>query len=493
MPAVPVASRSPRPQSRITGETRALILVIGFCALAAGLAAAGPLAGLFSHRSIDYGEGWNAYWATAAMQGPGHLYSSAHGLVASNYPPLSFYLCGLLGKLIGDNIFAGRLIATAAMGSVAILIALIVRRCGGTLAWAIAAAALFLSYDILYFSQFVGVNNPQWLGQAIMLAGVLHLLGAEPLPRSRIVLAAGIMILAGLVKHNQFALPLAVTIWLAWQEPRSLVTWLTAAFAWGVLACLALLAIFGPAIFVELVAFKRTTNIANFVEGLRKIGCLGVFLIVALAALPARIKDRRWSLFAIYALLGLVLGALQRLGSGVYINAHFDALISLVLLASLSLAVPTSGRGAIQGPMRAILPLLLLVPIALVAHSHIKRSFREVRHMTETEHQWDSMIADVRAARGTVLCEVPSVCYWAGKPFTLDFFAYGQKLRTGTSAEPLKRFIEDRRASLLILDSGYDRQSGEGRLPAPFPTLMRDRYKLVRIVSDSIEERSPGA
>jgi hypothetical protein len=474
-------------------DALALGVIIGFCLLATGLAAIGPLANLFTHRSIDYGEGWNAYWAAAAMRGPTHLYSSTHALVANNYPPLSFYICGFLGKLIGDNVFAGRIIATVSVVAVAIMIGHIVRRSGAPVLWGVASAALFLAYDVLYFSQFIGVNNPQWLGQAVMLAGVLPLMRAGPLSKSRIVLAAAIMILAGLVKHNQLALPLAVTIWLGWKERRSLGIWLVSACAWGAVACAVLLMIFGPAIFVELLTFKRTTDMANFSDGIRKVGCLAGLLAVALISFPAYAKERNWSLFALYGFLGLILGALQRLGSGVYVNAHFDALIALVVLAGISLGAPSSHSRALGPLSRTLLLIPLVIPLALVATSHAKRSIRELRDRSQAEKGWDAIIADVRDARGPVLCEVPVVCYWAGKPFSLDFFAYGQKLRTGTSPTPLLGFIGRRRAALLILDPGYDRQSNEGRLPAPFPMLMRERYVAVRTLPGSIEERVPRA
>jgi hypothetical protein len=495
MSDVPLASHASRPPGFRSGERVFLYLVIASCALVSGLALVGPLASLTAHRSIDYGEGWNAYWAAAAM-GAGPLYAKSHVLVANNYPPLSFYVSGLLGKMTGDNIVAGRIVATGSMLCVAALIAMIVRRCGASRAWATAAALLFLTYAILYFSQFVGVNNPQWLGQAVMLAGVLPLLSADgspPTPR-RILCATGIMVLAGLVKHNQIALPLSATLWLARVESRALRTWIAAGIGWALVACLLLFALFGPAIFIELLAFKRTTDTGNFYEGLRKIGCFAALAAVALVSAPGRWRDRRWLFFALYALFGLLFGALQRLGSGVYVNAHFDALIALSILSGIVLGTPVASPGRMQAPAaRALLLIALLLPLALVAKSHVVRSLREFRDRRETAAAWNGMIGDVRAATGPVLCEVPAVCYWAGKPFSLDFFAYGQKLRTGTSPLPLANFIDHRRAALLILDPDYDRQSGQGRLPAPFPALMRARYSVVRSVPGSIEERAPDA
>ena len=55
-------------------------------------------------------EGWNAYHADQAMRGSG-LYPPPDGLVANNYPPLSYYLIGWLGKLFGDPLYVGRAVS----------------------------------------------------------------------------------------------------------------------------------------------------------------------------------------------------------------------------------------------------------------------------------------------------------------------------------------------------------------------------------------------
>ena len=77
-----------------------------FCAL--GLWRAIATMGL--RLPIDPNEGWNAYHAAAAMAGA-PLYPGAQSTMINNYPPLSFYLAGALGRVLGDNIFAGRIVS----------------------------------------------------------------------------------------------------------------------------------------------------------------------------------------------------------------------------------------------------------------------------------------------------------------------------------------------------------------------------------------------
>src|SRR5258708_25428438 len=60
-----------------------------------------------AHFSSDPNEGWNAFQAARAI-GTGPLYSGPQALTGNNYPPLSFYLVGWAGRLLGDPIVAGR-------------------------------------------------------------------------------------------------------------------------------------------------------------------------------------------------------------------------------------------------------------------------------------------------------------------------------------------------------------------------------------------------
>jgi len=90
-----------------------------------------PVYRAFLNVEIEINEGWNAYFADAAM-GKMPLYPSADQLITNNYPPLSFYIVGLLGRFVGDPVLAGRLLSLLAMVAIATAIVLSVRRLGGS-------------------------------------------------------------------------------------------------------------------------------------------------------------------------------------------------------------------------------------------------------------------------------------------------------------------------------------------------------------------------
>src|ERR1700704_500478 len=75
-------------------------------------------------------EGWNAYFQDAAASGA-RLYPESSGLVVNNYPPLSFYFVGFLGRIFGDNLFVGRALSLVGLIAVAVEIFLCARMLTG--------------------------------------------------------------------------------------------------------------------------------------------------------------------------------------------------------------------------------------------------------------------------------------------------------------------------------------------------------------------------
>jgi 4-amino-4-deoxy-L-arabinose transferase-like glycosyltransferase len=105
-----------------------LILVLGLIAV---LATIWPVYRSFLEIEIDSNEGWNAYHAEAAM-GRGSLYPSRDRLITNNYPPLSYYIVGALGKLVGDPLITGRVLSLVAVVIIAVCVAIAIRQLGGT-------------------------------------------------------------------------------------------------------------------------------------------------------------------------------------------------------------------------------------------------------------------------------------------------------------------------------------------------------------------------
>src|SRR4030081_26975 len=127
---------------------------------------------------IAQNEGWNAYHADAAMGG-GALYPSPDTLVVNNYPPLSFYALGLLGRVFGDPLYVGRVLSLLATLGLGALIGKVVLQLGGGRAAAAIAGLLFGSPRAPSYTLFVGMNDPQLAGQFVMVAALAWFLAGD--------------------------------------------------------------------------------------------------------------------------------------------------------------------------------------------------------------------------------------------------------------------------------------------------------------------------
>ena len=408
--------------------------VVGFAVVMA--LAASRLWLLPLHYSPDSNEGWNAFQALRAM-GAGPLYPPSDALTGNNYPPLSFLIVGSIGRLMGDQVIAGRIVALGSVVGIAGLIAVVLRRLGGRRERAIGGALLFLLLNATLLRPYLALDDPQWLGHLLMTAALPLLIPAragEAPGAGRVAGAALLMIAGGLVKQNLVAWPVAVTLWLALHHRRALTVWLATAAVAGGAALIACRMAYGPAFLLDTLGMAREYSLARMAQ--RSLGAAAVIVPLTWWAWPlARMRkgDGRIDLILIAILLAVPLGIVQRSGAGVDINAHFEAFIALSIAAPL--VIERSRRDRIVGA-------IFLVGLG-VAGAMLEA--KEVRQLPRRRAAWDAMEQRIAATPGPVACEVQALCYWAGKDFELDYFLYSQRaLKTG-HAPSLDRALAERR------------------------------------------------
>jgi hypothetical protein len=485
------------PVLRATREAAALARANRLLLVVVVVAALGPLSLLLAHVGRDYGEGWNGYWALAALRGRAALYPVGNIWVANNYLPLWFWCVGWLSRLTGDVVIAGRILALGGTLASAGLCGAIVRRMGAGPGWPTTAVLLLLGYAELPLGGMFAINNPQWLALAAILAALWLLLA----PRAGLAAhigAAGLIALALLTKHNLLALPAAVAL-AAWPtRPRLAVAWIGGGAVLGGLCLAGLYALFGSALFIEIFCFARTLDLQNVAQaGILLLMLLPLLMVIGLA-LPSRRADPRWRVLLTFLVLALVNDTAQHLGAGVAGNSHYEALAAAVVLAvALCGTMPSRAASLAAVPTRAAeLALLAGLPIAVCAMGDVGDvslggSLRQALAAPQVRGEWGELIGDVRATRGQVLCEELAACLWAGRPMGLDFFAYGQKLRRGADPRALAQAISGRRIALLVLDRNPASSLRQTRLPAPFPALIRANYHLIRSFDNGIGEWAP--
>ncbi len=404
-------------------------------------AAIGPGYSLFRLIPNGYNEGWNAYWAQAAWSG-GPLYPAIDSPVSNNYPPISFYIVGGLGSLLGDNIFAGRLLALLSLIVIALDLFAWLRINGVSRPVAAFGALLFLAAFAQYAPAYIAMNDPQLLAHAIVMTGAV-LLWRYEFSRNAVAAAAVLMVVGALVKHLLIALPLATTAWIAIYRRQQLPVWLIVSVS-AAAAAIAVIYLTQGAVFLHDMASSRLYTRQLVEAGSRRVwqsfGFLLILSAVAVLACVSRISTPARRAQAVFALLYLVpagaIGALAAGGKGVDRNAFFDLLIA----ASLTVAIGIEhirtrpAVGTTSAPQSSLASVIAVVCGSVFAMRAADQWPSRWHLIQQTDAREAAAVEMIRAIRtlggGATACEELSLCYWAGSAFKVDFFNYGQKLAT---------------------------------------------------------------
>ena len=393
-----------------------------------------PLLTLGRFIPLDSNEGWNAYFESKAISG-GQLYPPVGALITNNYPPLSFYIVGAVGYLTGDNIFAGRAIALLSLLGVSWIIYSWLRSTGSAARIALLGAGTFLAYAITYGRDYVAMNDPQWLAEVIMMAGLL-VLWRGPDSTRHIVTAAVLMMAAGWTKHLLLPLPLAASLWLLWRSRPAFAKWALTSTVALLLASALAWWLYGDAFFAGLLAPRQYLRRQALFATAGALKCFAPLLVLWLLSLMRGRYNERVGFVSLYLLISGGVGMLASGGAGVDVNAFFDAMIAGSLAASLAVemvwdrppaAQPTAP--ATRGPAAALALATCIFAYAVVLVPH---QLDQIRRITPLEQ---AALSDIRLIKseghGHAACELPGLCYWARSEFMVDFFYFGQRLKTG--------------------------------------------------------------
>ncbi|MBB3172238.1 hypothetical protein FHR90_000044 [Endobacter medicaginis] len=451
----------------------------------------GPVATIPMQIPLDYNEGWNAgFAARAVMPGTGPLYPGPDTLVFNNYPPLGFLIVGAAGRwLVGDMIVAGRIIALLGLLASGALVALCLRRLG--LAWrpAIAGGLAMLLLIATWFRVYVAMDDPQWLAHAVMLAGLAVLvdrperLRGGPLPVVRIAAAALLMVMAGFIKHNLVALPLATTIWLLWLRPRACAVWLAAAAVALAAGAMMVWLAWGADAFADILGHHRVFTPARALFGLQKLLPLipaGLVIGLMLRRSPHRIA---LGLVVPFLAVALVTGVLQRIGDGVYYNAQFPTVIALSLALGIALDAAIARPPRLRGTTIGAPALLVFAALPLIgaAPQHLRLSVQALTQREARAAAWAPMIGALAAADGPVGCQMLSLCAWAGRPFGVDMFNLTQKVLTGGPDSGFAAMLAAHRFALIEDDphSSIHAEARDAIGHDPFADILARNYRVL--------------
>jgi Dolichyl-phosphate-mannose-protein mannosyltransferase len=409
-------------------------------------------------------ESWNAYHQDAAATGL-RLYPGADELIINNYPPLSFYVIGFLGKLFGDNLFVGRALSILALLSLTIEIFFAVRiLVGSAIGGAIGAlwyAAIMAHNSTIY----VGANDPQLAGEAIMGAALVWFLARDRAGK-RPELTLLLMVVAGFWKHNIIAVPLTAILWLLIQNWRASVRPILlsgAAACAGMLACRLL---FGQEFLENLFTARDYAwgHVLGNIGHLQWVA-LAFFIWAAWAWSDRLTKAAKFT--SLHIAMGLFVCILQWFGHSVGGNAEFDLIIAIGIGIGVTFArIDATWLATRIGVHYARDIMVALLILRLIASQRqesawvlLSPDFRSSYYAEQAEVIKKAKL--VEAAPGLVFCpESKMVCRMAGKPFTVDEFKVEEMIATGHSTvDSISALLKERRIT-VISDKGKT-QTGE--------------------------------
>jgi hypothetical protein len=452
--------------ARTLGFRLALVALTIGCV--AGLVHAVSVVGL--RVPFDPNEGWNAYFAQRATL-TGSPYPPDGSLMINNYPPMSFFFVGTLAHVLGDAIITGRIVSLLALGLCALAIANAAREMGCDRMLGLFAALLFVAC-VMLTSDYAGMNDPQLLGQAVSLWGLVVALRQPPSARAMVV-SALLCVLAIFVKHNLVLLPLSLAAWLLLADRRRAGTFIASGVIFTLIGLGLFRTAFGTTLFHQ-IASQRLYSAGNAAVAIENwlpwaaVPLCGTVLLFAIGR-----RDRYAGFATIYVVISVAGGILLSGGAGVDANVLFDADIALALCAGLLLSRLEYETGSGWLAFAYVIPLALMLR---TVEGDWSRADFWLHPMQEDRRVAAADISLLRSRPDPVLCEMLSLCYWAGRAAEVDVFNVDQSIRTGARPDTqLVRQIEAKRFSMIELES-----------LTPFPiaghveqALMRS-YRIVR-------------
>ena len=433
-----------KPSAQAFGFRIILVTLAVGCAL--GLVHSASV--LTFHVPFDPNEGWNAYFAQMAIA-TGSPYPAEQGFLVNNYPPLSFFLIGGLTRIFGDAIVVGRVVSLLSLCVIAFGIAKTASKSGSSKEQSAFAGLLFIAC-LLLTSDYVGMDDPQLLGHAIAVWGMMVALRTPRTSRS-MVISALLLAIAFFVKHNLVLLPLSLAAWMLLVDRRRAVTFIASGLIFVLIGIGAFRDAFATGFFHQIDSARvyALDNIRTTALGWLPWAALPISGALLLFWIGRR--DQFAVFAAIYAAVATVGGLAFSGGAGVDANVLFDADIALALCASLLFDRLESRIWATVSAALYLIPLALL--LCNSDQDWLSRMYW-LEPMAEDRRIASQEIMLLRSKPDPAVCEMLSLCYWAGRSPQVDVFNMDQRYRTGAQSDAdLIRLISEKKFSTIQLES----------------------------------------
>jgi hypothetical protein len=385
----------------------------------------------------NYNEGWNVYNAERLINHE-QIYDDNYWRV-NNYPIGSFLVVAGANFLLNDLLLSGRIVALFSFGAIGMLAAVATRRFGGERIDAVFAAGCALGFCYLIAPAWIFADDPQTLGEAVMLGGLVSHISQPPGRRS-LLRTALLVVLGGSIKHNVLAIPVVITLDVAIRSPRRLPFWIAccAGFVAGLLGLTQILA--GGSFIDHLLSSRIFTWHGVRYHLMKYLRLFKIPLITIVLGSRLVFTGHRYVLVA-WGIASLSLAAIFSGFEGTSYNMFQDTAVFLGVAAGVTLyelrirvAAATDIRDLSTKLLSAVSAILLAQPIWARAPNSLVQISRSGPLLASNGRAQEAFLADARyvaAAGGLAICESLLLCYVAGQPFILDPFNSRQYILAG--------------------------------------------------------------
>jgi hypothetical protein len=384
----------------------------------------------------NYNEGWNVYNAERLIHH--ELVYDGNYWRVNNYPIGSFLIIAGIDRLFGDLLLSGRVVNLISFAAIGIFAALATRRLGGERIDAVFGAGCTLGFCYLVAPAWIIVDDPQTLGEAATMAGLVSYL--SPPGRLNLLRTAVLIVLAGFIKHNLLAIPAAITLDLAIRSPRQLPFWLICC-AGTFAGLIGLTQIVAGGAFIDHLLSPRTFAWHGVRYHLMKYLRLFKFPLLTIVLGCRLVFPAHRFILTAWGLGSIGFATFFSGFEGTSYNMFQDAAVFLgvaagVMLYELRKSGAASGRFA--GMVPAIAALVLAQPILSRTPTAVLELSRPGARLEANRQAEKTFLADasyISDAHGPAICESLLLCYVAGQPFILDPFNSRQYILAGTLDE----------------------------------------------------------
>ena len=377
---------------------------------------------------IDYNEGWNAFRQQAASVWQ-PLYGASPDMAVTNYPPLSFHLLGLTGRLGGGVVLMGRCASILAIVLIGLVAVLIGYRQSASRAVAACCGLGWIAGIEFWTPTRIGANDPQLLAMAFQSASLLAFLSCSG-KTVRTASSAVLVTLAMFSKHNLLALPCGLTVHLLLKRDWwALAAWSLTGLVTGAVLLTASILLDGRFFLTHLLA----PRLFLFHQVLAMPTLYATLSAPALVTIGIWIRrggtERVSSPLVLIWIASLIEIIAFSGGDGVANNIFQDAILLTSMLLPPALQAAVRRYAHRNDRTRAVLALVPILVLPLLLSIMAPANWRAWQQAKQQQPELRRAVAFLGSQPGPVACEALLLCFQAGKLSAFDTYYVLDQIR----------------------------------------------------------------